>query len=1408
MSNSFDIEKMQWNIINNHFKTKKNYLVDHHLSSFNNFYFNQIYEIFKMYNPILFNKEIDEDTNEFKYKCKIYLGGRNGDKIYYGKPVIYDKQGNYEKQHYMYPNEARLRNMTYAITIHYDIDIDFKLLIDNNKGGKNMDKFDVLEFSETMTNIYLGRFPIMVGSNLCILNNLSSEARFNLGECRNDPGGYFIIDGKEKVIVSQESRRDNMLYVLEDINDNISHSAEIRSVSEDASKPTRTFSVFMERKYNNIVVNIPNVRKPIPLFIVMRALGVISDKEIIETCLLDMEKYDDYIDYFIPCVHDAGMIFDKMSAIKFISTFTKYKSIPSTIEILTNYLLPHIGEFNFTTKARYIGYMVKKLIMVYSKTEKPTNRDSYRYKRIEVSGKLIEQLFGEYYKLQIEHILKKMDTEYYFNISSYENTNFKDIILNNKELIFSEKIIERGFKKAFKGDWGSAAHTKRIGALQELSRLSFFSTLCQLRKTNLPISSQAAKIVGPRLLNSTQWGLLCPLHSPDGGNVGLHKHMSTFVHITRGESKKEIILVLKMIQEIKLIEECSNIYLANSTKIFINGGWYGNTKMPTKLVKILKTLKRNALINIYTSILFNIGQNEILISTDSGRPCRPLFYKKDDGSFSYESDLFSQHVKNNKLKWNNIIEGYYDKKEEQSTNIKMIMKNIEKLEKTSCVLEYLDTQESEYIIVDSKYSSDNITHKELHPSAILGFMANQIIFPENNPYPRNAFSCGQAKQAVSMYHSNFNNRMDKTSLVLNYGQVPLTKSRYLDYATKEQHPYGENAIVAIMCYSGYNVEDAIMVNEASLKRGLFNTTYYNVYETHEESIGIGDSKQNSRFMNIQKNNVYGLRTGFDYSHLDDEFGIIKEGTVVDEKTVIIGKAVEDPDNLGQYIDASVTPKKGQVGIVDKAFITIGEEGQRIAKVRIRGERIPEMGDKFCSRAGQKGTIGFVIPETDMPCTAEGIRPDIIVNPHAMPSRMTIGHLVECIFSKAGALYGNFGDCTAFVNKGPKHVEYGELLTDQGYHKSGNEILYNGMTGEQIESEIYLGPTYYLRLKHMPKDKINYRARGPRTMLTRQTVGGRANDGGLRIGEMDRDCIVAHGMSNFLKESMMERGDKFYMAVCNKTGCIAVYNENKNLFLSPYADGPLTFTQSLTGEHNIKQISKHGRDFSVVCVPYAFKLLMQELKTMNIQMHIITDDNVDNLMNLNADNVKELTGFDTMDQYSEELDRRLRDNSNDKDKYVVEKDMDEIEEKTDYGWILPDQVGEESGVIVGNVFTNNLDNQLIQALEKQKFEPTTPEGTPPDSMFGPTTPEGTPPDTAFGLMDDIQGIERPGTPDFDEEDEEDDDSDEEEETPFDENNERVVETNVVEKKNEDLSILMPEEDEEGGDENDDDDNKRI
>ena len=395
---------------------------------------------------------------------------------------------------------------------------------------------------------------------------------------------------------------------------------------------------------------------------------------------------------------------------------------------------------------------------------------------------------------------------------------------------------------------------------------------------------------------------------------------------------------------------------------------------------------------------------------------------------------------------------------------------------------------------------------------------------------------------------------------------------------------------------------------------MFRTTYYNMYEDREDSSKVGNSTIDSRFANIENENVIGLKPGYDYSNLNDS-GLIKENTFLDDKKVIIGKVQTNLSNPNTSLDSSVFPKKGQLGYVDKSFITEGEEGFRIAKVRIREERIPAIGDKFCSRCGQKGTVGLIIPEEDMPYTEEGIRPDIIINPHALPSRMTIGQLVETLMGKVGCEYGAFGDCTAFVNKGTKNKIYGDLLTQIGYHSSGNQLLYNGQTGEQMESEIFIGPTYYMRLKHMVKDKINYRARGPRTLLTRQTVQGRANDGGLRIGEMERDGIASHGLSHFLQESLLVRGDEYYMAVCNLTGMICIYNSDLNLFMSPMADGPIKFSGNLENGMSIDNITQYGRTFSIVRVPYAFKLLIQELQAMNIQIRIITDKNIDQITSM-------------------------------------------------------------------------------------------------------------------------------------------------------------------------------------------------
>jgi len=1240
--------KVIWSIIDTYFKDNPDFVSKHHINSYNDFMKKGIPQIFKEKNPIRIIKGLDE-SKTYKYTMEMYLGGKDGKKIYYGKPVIYDNKN----QHFMYPNEARLRNLTYGLTIHYDIDVDFKILLDNDDDSK--EKYKTHEETITIEKIYFGKFPIMLHSDFCILKEMSPEVRYNMGECRNDPGGYFIIDGKEKVIVSQEKFANNMLYIKKMKDDKHTYSAEIRSVSDDASKPIRNLSVrIMEDSgtYNkgNIIVNVPNVRKPVPLFILMRALGVISDKEIMETCLLDIEKYEHFLEQFIPSVYDAGFVFTQETALKYISLLTKGKTISHVKEILMIYFLPHIGELNLRDKALYLGYIVKRLLSVSMGLEKPTDRDSYKYKRIEISGMLLHQLFREYYILEQKNIAKKIDEEFTFkgNDVKYSDLKFKSLLTNNQMKIFKEKKVEEGFRKAFKGNWGAEAHTKKMGVVQDLNRLSFFGFLCHLRKINLPMDS-SAKIREPRMLNSTQWGIICPIHSPDGGNCGLHKHLSIVTHITSGCNSQAYINYLRYLGVVILNESSCN-YLSKVTKVILNGNWFGTTNKPLELTTLIRYHRRNNVIDTYTSIFWNIQLNEILICTDAGRPCRPVAICENNKELYMDDKVFG-NIQKDSLSWLELTRGFGTKKKEKCKIIDIYEKGkeiklstIQTLKNTAAPLEYLDTQETEGIVL--KMGNNKGTHADIHPSLILGIMANQIIFPENNPYPRNAFSCGQAKQGVSLFHTNFNNRIDKTSYILNYGQLPLVKSRYLKYVTKEKHPYGENAIVAIMCYSGYNVEDAVIINRAALERGLFRTTYFNMYEAHEEKQNIGGAKVDTVFMDIMRNNVIGLKDGADYSQLDEKTGLIKENTYINTKTVVIGKATRSMIEKDVYIDASKTTKKGQIGYVDKAFITNNSEGERIAKIRMREERIPDIGDKFCSRAGQKGTIGIILDECDMPTTKDGIRPDIIVNPHAMPSRMTIGHLIETVIGKACVLKGGFGDCTAFISKGSKEKIFGNLLAEEGFHSSGNEILYNGMTGEQLETEIYFGPTYYLRLKHMPKDKINYRAKGPRSNLTRQTVGGRANDGGLRIGEMDRDCLIAHGMSGFTKESMMVRGDQYYMAVCNKSGCIAIYNENKNIFLSPHSDGPLKFVGDLETNINIVPISRFGRDFSIVKVPYAFKLLLQELKTMNIQMRIITEDNVDQLISLkNSETLFTKTGIKTYNQLGDILNRKIQDEKN-------------------------------------------------------------------------------------------------------------------------------------------------------------------
>ena len=1321
-------DNLNWKIIDSFFKSDSQRLVRHHIESYNDFYSSGIFQTFRDKNPIRIQSRYDPnlarydpDTGkinpelgfgEYRSQALIYMGGKDGSRLYFGKPIIYDEG----RSHFMYPNEARLRNMTYGMTIHYDVEIEFidileegelpkavapsgvrlrtddssdseeeeyedfkaksknvtKGLEDIEGGGKtqvkkpfkkpkikrdditveqkgemreltekSMISKDVQKTTSMIEKVYLGRFPIMLQSDFCILGGLSPDLRFQMGECRNDFGGYFIIDGKEKILISQEKFADNLLDITKDISpeaENIT-TASIRSVSENVSKPVRTLNIHIvgaNSKFSNenIVVAVPNVRKPVPLFILFRALGILSDRDIITLCLYDLEKNSDMMEAFVPSVHEAGGIMTQNSALEFIAVLTKGKTTETVLEILADYFLPHVGEMNFIDKAFYLGYMVNRLISVHLEIEQPTNRDSYRLKRIETPGAIIADLFKEAYHLQQKYIHLWYEKVLFFNQDIYESN--LPILINDHKDFFNNRLVEQWFKKGFKGNWGTQAHTKRIGVLQDMNRLSQASMMSHFRKTNIPIDS-STKVVGPRLLHASQCGFFDPIDS-DGATVGLQKQLSMSVYITKGISREPIVAWLRRKARLQYVAECPPIVLSQSTKVFVNGFWAGCVEDPYHCINYIKIFRRNGLLPIYMSILFDIRQNTIQIYCDEGRMCRPLIYKGESGFFFENAGadgVIKKKIEENDFTWTDLISGFNEKVEgwdpmkiyelaELYPNVgsETNPMKLDRFLKGKAVIEFIDTSEIEgtYIAVKqddlNNSTGGDYTHIEIHPSFMLGLMCNLIPFPQNNPSARNSFSCGQSRQAVSMYHTNSQVRMDKAAVVLNTPQIPLVKTRFMEYINGEENCYGNNAIVAVMCYTGYNMEDAVLINEAAIKRGLFSTTYYTTYESHEEKVVSSDGRIETEklFTNIEKMpNLIGTKPGYEYQHLD-AYGLVKEGTEVHDKMVVIGMSTMIDPKTGLRKDDSKTPKKGQLGLVDKSFITEGEEGERIAKVRVREMRFPAIGDKMASRAGQKGTIGMVFAESDMPFTSSGVIPDIIINPHALPSRMTIGQFVECITGKACALSGYFGDGTAFQASGVS--QYANILMAHKFHSSGNEILYNGMTGEQIESEIFIGPTYYMRLKHMVKDKINYRPQGPRTALTRQPVSGRANDGGLRIGEMERDVLISHGATNFLTESMMERSDKYYMAVCNKTGMIAVYNPDKNIFLSPIADGPLKFIGSLA-ENNmtVENISRHGRSFSVIRIAYSLKLMIQELQTINVVMRLITDDNIDQIENM-------------------------------------------------------------------------------------------------------------------------------------------------------------------------------------------------
>ena len=619
----------------------------------------------------------------------------------------------------------------------------------------------------------------------------------------------------------------------------------------------------------------------------------------------------------------------------------------------------------------------------------------------------------------------------------------------------------------------------------------------------------------------------------------------------------------------KIISLDNEKELHKYVKVFINGAWIGITKEPFELYRSLKEKKYKGIINIYTSIVFNYKTKEIIICNDAGRLVRPIL-RVENNKILLTEDILHK-LKTNELQWDDLlcdckikqsIIEYIDPREQNSSMIAMTLNDLSNKE---------------------QYFLHNYTHCEIHPSTIFGILASCIPFPEHNQSPRLTYQCAMGKQAMGVYVTNYDSRMDKTAYVHNYGMRPLVDTQLMNIINLHTIPSGAQVIVAIMTYTGYNQEDSILFNQGSINRGLFQATIYHTEKDEDKKIH-GDQEIRCK---PDPTKTKGMKFG-NYDKVNDN-GVIPENSLVNDRDIIIAKVLPIKENRNNHTkiikneDQSRIYRTKEESYIDKNYIEKNGDGYNFAKVRIRTLRQPVIGDKFSSRHGQKGTIGNIIPEEDMPFTGEGIKPDIIINPHAIPSRMTIGQLKETLLGKVLLELGLFGDGTGFGKLDIKDIC--KELQKVGYESKGNEILYDGLNGEQIESSIFIGPAFYQRLKHMVNDKQHSRSIGPMVNLTRQPAEGRSRDGGLRYGEMEKDAMVAHGASRFNKERLYDASDAFSIQVCKKCGLLAAYNNEKHIHFCKTCD--------------------NKTDFNQVNLPYACKLLFQELTTMNIAPRIIT-----------------------------------------------------------------------------------------------------------------------------------------------------------------------------------------------------------
>lgn len=1102
-------------------------LVKQHIDSFNYFINHGITKIMKANDRIV----CPQDPSLYLRYTKIYIG----------KPEEHVEYTSEE----LTPHICRLSDRTYAAPIK----VNYEYTLPNQTKSKK-------------ENQVIGRMPIMLRSSCCVLSGKDEAELSKLGECPLDPGGYFVVKGNEKVILIQEQLSKNRIIIDTDSKGRV--NASVTSSTHE----TKTKTVFFMDK-DKIYLQLNQFSKPIPIMMIMKAMGMENDQDVV----LMLGRDPKYASLLLPSVQEcrSERIYTQKQALDYLQGKLTYHN-PGQFggnkddrvkKILVNVFLAHVPvkDGNFRPKCIYTAVMLRRMMDAVLNVDTFDDKDYVGNKRLELSGQLVALLFEDLFKTMNSQIASQVE-------HAYDKAS-RSSLLDLTHYIRSD-IITDGLERAIStGNWDlKRFRMNRKGVSQVLSRLAFIATLGYMTRVS-PQFEKTRKVSGPRALQPSQWGMLCPCDTPEGEGCGLTKNLALMTHVTTDEEEGPLIELCYSlgVEEVERLSG-AELHAPDSFLVILNGLILGKHKQPKKFVNSMRILRRNNIIGEFVSIFLHERQRCVYVASDGGRVCRPLVIA--DKGVSRIKEHHMKELRDGVRSFDDFVrEG---------------------------LIEYLDVNEENNALIalyehdhDNGHDEDNadiqkssITHIEIEPFTILGVVAGLIPYPHHNQSPRNTYQCAMGKQAMGNIAYNQLYRADTLLYLLAYPQRPLLTTRTIELVGYDKLGAGQNATVAVMSYSGYDIEDAIVMNKSSLDRGFGRCIALKKQTVLKETYNNGTSDRIVRPQNEPRKQA-----------LDDD-GIASPGQIIRKHDILVNK--QSPRNKRDKITTSMGPRdndfapsnvsykgpEGETTVVDRVTLYTNKDGKMCIKFIIRQVRRPEIGDKFSSRHGQKGVVGTIVQQEDFPFSERGICPDLIMNPHGFPSRMTIGKMIELLGGKAGVSSGRFHYGSAFgepSGHADKVEDISRTLVEHGFNYSGKDFLYSGITGKPLQAYIFMGPIYYQKLKHMVLDKMHARASGPRMTLTRQPTEGRARDGGLRLGEMERDCLIAYGASMLIYERLMLSSDPYQVQVCRKCGLLGYYN------------------------HKLKtsccSMCKTGENISTMKLPYACKLLFQELQSMNV-----------------------------------------------------------------------------------------------------------------------------------------------------------------------------------------------------------------